>query len=63
MKRKHQVRVPTLYITGLHYLNSPPGKLGREIVSKTHFGGFGDEKEEEEEEEEGVSFDLPNILL
>ena len=30
-------------------------------MSKTHFGGFGDEKEEEEEE--GVSFDLPNILL
>ena len=57
MKRKHQVRVPTI---GLHYLNSPLGKLGREIVSKTHFGGFGDEKEEEEE---GVSFDLPNILL
>jgi hypothetical protein len=61
MKRKHQVHMPALYITGLHYLISPPGQLGREIVSKTHFGGFGDE--EEEEEEEGVGSDLPNILL
>ena len=39
--------MPTLYITSLLHLNSLPGQLGREIVSKTHFGGFGDEEEDE----------------
>lgn len=52
------MHMPALYITSLHHLNSPPGQLGREIVSKTHFGGFGDE-----EEDEGVCFDMANILL
>ena len=41
--------MPVQYTNSLHHLNSPPGQLGREIVSKTHFGGFG-----EEEEDEGV---------
>ena len=47
-KRKHQVYIPSLCITNLRHLNSSPGQLGREIVSKTHFGGFGDEEEEDE---------------
>ena len=36
-----------LYIPSLHHLNPHPGQLGREIVSKTHFGGFGDDEEDE----------------
>ena len=50
--------MPALYITSLHHLNSPPGQLGREIVSKTHFGGFGDE-----EKDEGVCSDLADIFI
>ena len=46
-KRKHRVHIPSLYITNLRHLNFLSGQLGREIVSKTHFGGFGDEEEDE----------------
>ena len=47
-----------LYITSLICLSSPLGQLGREVVSKTHFGGFGDDGEEDE----GVSCDLSIIV-
>ena len=30
------------------------GQIGRNVVSKTHFGGFGDEEVDEDEDEEGV---------
>lgn len=59
MKKRRLVRV--LFEKYHNSTDNILGQIDREIVRKTHFGGFGDEEEEEEVEGQ-VSISLCCIL-